>query len=150
MRQEYWCTDFDLSLIATDSAKRLENLNCKPRATVVPTDVTEALYYPYFVSLDRCNGSWGTHSPAVFECVPDQTKQVPITVRMDELQKTIFLVSHTSCKRQCVHKKEDCRFPATYDAKHCTCGCNHASAPANMQCGKHQRYSFVYRVLFYF
>ncbi len=118
------------------SAKRLQNLLCQSRPAVVPTD---PLFYPYFVSLHRCNGSWGTHSPARFRCVPSAEENILVPVQFGREEKIVILKNHTKCKTECVVKKEDCPYPNRYDPVSCRCICNHATAPKDIQCGPLKR-----------
>ncbi len=124
------------NFVPFSGTRSLENLNCHTRPTVVPT---HPLYYPYFVSLHRCNGSCGTNSPARFKCVPSKQKAVEITVRHGLETKVVKLSNHTECTTECVIKEGNCVYPNTYDGKQCTCKCNRNTPPADIQCTPLQR-----------
>ena len=121
MSNFYFCFCFSAQKIA-----RLRNLQCYARAAVV---ATKPSFYPYFVSLHRCNGSNGTLPPHQFRCVPKKTKNVQIMIHNKEVVQFITLKNHTECEPECTIKKEDCKYPNVYDPIRCTCECHHASPP---------------------
>ena len=45
---------------------------CIVRPTLVDLNPVELKYYPFMISLDKCNGSCNTLSPKI--CVPKKTK----------------------------------------------------------------------------
>eukprot|EP00794_Sanderia_malayensis_P014097 gene14097-15569_t len=113
-------------------AKKLPNLLCQARPTVVPTD---PLYYPYFVSLHRCNGSRGTTSPVRFRCVASEEENVYVPVRFQRHEKVVVLKNHTKCQTECVIKKNECPYPNKYDPVSCTCSCGYINPPSDIKCG---------------
>ena len=128
----YFCAD--------QKVKRLRNLHCSPRPTVVET---KPMFYPYFVSLNRCNGSIGTRSPATIQCVPSKTESFKVTLRLGSVARVITMQNHTECKAECALKREDCPYPGVYDPFNCKCDCPHSSPPSDMQqCGPLKRYAF--------
>ena len=105
----------------------LVNLDCKPRAAVIETRSGPKFdYYPYFVKLHRCSGTWKETSPLLVICVPDKVEILRTRAKLAEGSKAVTLevVNHTSCKSECVMKRSECLAPARFDDKSCKCICD--------------------------
>lgn len=127
--------------ISATKHEGLWNLLCEPRPAVVPTMPTMPVFFPYFVSLHRCNGSFGTQSPSRYRCVPKTETEINLRVIKAFDSRTITLMNHTSCKSECVIKRENCLFPNDYNPSSCECKCNHPTAPAGVTCPANKRWS---------
>jgi len=121
--------------------KRLENLECHPRPAVVQT---KPMFYPYFVSLHRCNGSKGTHPPSKFRCVPKTTKDVPVVVFNSNGGKVLVMKNHTECQTECTITRDSCKYPNVYDPAACSCKCHHSFPPSSFgSCGPNKTWSSI-------
>ena len=109
------------------SGVALLNLECKPRPAVVTTSSRPVFdYYPYFVHLHRCSGSKGKTSPQLVRCVADRVEKFRIEAKLSTSFKKVEVevVNHTSCKNECVMKRNECRPPARFDPQSCKCICD--------------------------
>lgn len=116
-----------LILFVHGAAGLFENLDCKPRAMVIPTSADKTFnYFPYFVQLHRCSGSLKRTSPLLVECVADKIEDVYIVVDQNSPKiknMPIKMQNHTSCTNACVCKQKDCLSPFIYNAAKCQCRC---------------------------
>eukprot|EP00112_Aurelia_sp_Birch-Aquarium-sp1_P016875 Seg386.3 transcript_id=Seg386.3/GoldUCD/mRNA.D3Y31 product="hypothetical protein" protein_id=Seg386.3/GoldUCD/D3Y31 len=124
---------FAFTISATKAQGHL-NLPCESRPAVIPTVPARPVYFPYFVSLHRCNGSYGTHSPAQYRCVPKTEETITLTVSKAFDSRTVTLKNHTSCKVECALNRENCPAPNDFHPNSCTCKCHHKAPPAGVKC----------------
>ena len=117
------------------------NAACLPRLTAVPVDDPSHTFFPYFVELHRCSGSYRGASPNIFQCIADKTEDVVVKrFNTNSLVKEEFIMkNHTSCKAECTVKKEKCLKPNVFDPDNCTCKCPHKTAPIGYLCDEKKR-----------
>ena len=82
-----------------------KNRPCQDRSTRVNINWNEGLYYPFTVSVSKCDGSCNSiDDPYAKVCVPDKVKGMNVKKvfnLMLRVNDTIFLVHHESCKYKC-------------------------------------------------
>ena len=112
----------------TNDSVSLENIDCYPHLKSVKTDPDSHQYFPHFVWLHRCQGSWETLSPQFMACAPVQeaieTVNVQVT-RVDDanFNDTIPMKNHTKCKKECVKDKSVCGPYEDWVEGGCRCEC---------------------------
>ncbi|XP_028400537.1 vascular endothelial growth factor C-like [Dendronephthya gigantea] len=123
------------SCFHTGTAKVLtagDNEYCRPRPILISIDHPSYQYFPFFISLYRCGGSYNLNSPRASTCIPATIEDV--TIRAQSLLKGQIKEfpekNHTSCKRGCANKKEMCdKQMQVWNEKTCVCECKYPDGP---------------------
>ena len=105
------------------------NRECMPRPKTldVNKDIGEALFYPYNVLVNECNGSCNTlDNPMSRICVPNIIKNVNIKVSnfSMKLNETRNVLWHKSCKCICLLNSSVCNNKQIWNSNTCRCDCN--------------------------
>ncbi|XP_031558273.1 vascular endothelial growth factor D-like [Actinia tenebrosa] len=105
--------------------------HCDSRPTVVRVDEPQYRYYPFFVTLNRCDGSCSTH-PGNQACKPIEEEEVKIelfhTSRNEAAQ--VVMTNHTRCKCKCVASFDSCHLELeSWDPDNCRCICRYPHGP---------------------
>lgn len=119
---------------ADENVKRLDNVFCgTPSETVVAVDSGNHHYFPYFVKLHRCSGSYSSFSPSQRRCVPSSYKELKIQVYSlleDYKATTITVKNHTQCTDECVNTIDNCDLSLEYwNEDECECKCMYPNGP---------------------
>ena len=98
-----WLINLTISLFSILKVGALEclsvvNQKCRPRPKILDVNegVGEALFYPYYVLVNKCSGSGNTFdNPMAKLCVPDVIKRVNMQVynflmRLNETRNAII------------------------------------------------------------
>ena len=103
-----WLINLTISLFSILKVKTLEcvsviNQKCMPRPKILDVNegVGEALFYPYYVLVNKCSGSYNTlDNPMTKLCVPNVIKRVNMQVYnfLMRLNETRNVLWHESCK----------------------------------------------------
>ena len=106
-----WLINLTIHLFSILKVRALEcvsviNQKCmsRPKILAVNEGVGEALFYPYNVLVNKCNGSCNTFdNPMAKLCVPNVIKSVDMQVYnfLMRLKETRNVLWHKSCKYVC-------------------------------------------------
>ena len=127
-------TNLAISLFGIIKTKALEcvsvvNQKCMPRPKILDVNegVSEALFYPYNVQVNKCGGSCNTlNDPMVKLCVPNIIKNVNMKVYnfLMRLNETRNLLWHESCKFACKLNSSVCNRKQIWNSYTCRCDYN--------------------------
>ena len=110
-----------------------DNVYCGiPRPTVVAVEPKRHAYFPYYVTLHRCEGSWLTWRPINRICAATRYEEVKTQVYspLTGETSTINLKNHTECGFQCVTKPSECDFALEFwEPEKCICECKYPQGP---------------------
>ena len=87
-------------------------------------------FFPYYVRLHRCEGSWEGFSPKIKKCVATGRKEIEIKVFSVERKKSelLHMYNHTSCGAECTTDK--CKsYVEWLNEDTCECECLFDDAP---------------------
>lgn len=104
----------------------------KPIATTVAVDPLQHRYFPYFVTLHRCQGSENFRNPQNVECVAIVQRELKITVHSMKTgnKKELRVMNHTTCEPACKTNPSEClQKVQRWDPRTCTCKCLHNDRP---------------------
>ena len=77
------------------------------RPTIIYLNPVELKYYPFLISLDKCNGSCNLLSPKI--CVPKETKGINVKVDMiTNKNEAKAMTKHISCDFTCKFNSTTC------------------------------------------
>ena len=129
-----WVINLAISLFGIIKTKVLEcvsvvNQKCMPRPKIldVHEGVGEALFYPYNVQVNKCNGSCNTlDNPMAKLCVPNVIKRLNMQVYnfLMRLNETRNVLWHESCKCVCKLNSSVCNNKQIWNGDTCRCDCN--------------------------
>ena len=105
------------------------NRKCKLRLKILDVNegISEALFYPYNVLVNKCSGSCNTlDDPMARLCVPNIIKNVNIKVYnfLIRLNETRNVLWHESCKCVCLLNSSVCNSKQIWNSDTCGCDCN--------------------------
>ena len=105
------------------------NQKCMPRPKILDVDegVSQALFYPYNVLVNKCSGSCNTlDNPMTKLCVPNVIKRVNIQVYnfLMMLNETRNVLWHESCTCVCKLNSSVCNNKPIWNGATCRCDCN--------------------------
>ena len=109
----------------------------RPKVLDVNEGIGEALFYPYNVLVNKCNGSCNTlDNPMVKMCVPNiiKNKNMKVYNFLMRLNETNVLW-HKSCKCVCRLNSSVCNSKQIWNSDTCSCDCNEGFAGI-MTCNK--------------
>ncbi|CAB3983762.1 Hypothetical predicted protein [Paramuricea clavata] len=129
-----------ICLQLTQSADILDSsdgIDCQPLEQVVAVNSNGR---PYFVMLQRCQGSFEDENPERKRCTFNESENVRVQITSGgETDKVeyVILKNHTSCKGECAI---ECPVPKLFrqDKENCGCTCMHTTAPPGSECGSDQ------------
>ena len=134
-----------ISLFSITKTKALEcvsvvNRKCMPRHKILDVNegVDEALFYPYNVFVNKCNGSCYTlDDPMGKLCVPNIVNRVNMKVYnfLMRLNETRNVLWNESCKCVCRLNSSVCNSKQIWNSNTCRCDCNEDFAGI-MTCNK--------------
>ena len=124
-----------ISLFSIIKTKALEcvsvvNQKCMPRPKILDVNegISEALFYPYKVLVNKCSGSCNTldNHPMSKICVPKIVKNVNMQVYnfLMRLNETRNVLSHKSCKCVCKLSSSVYNSKQIWNDDTCRCDCN--------------------------
>ena len=123
-----------ISLFSIIKTKALEcvsvaNQKCMPRPKILDVNegISEALFYPYNVLVNKCSGSCNTlDNPMSKICVPKIIKNVNMKVYnfLMRLNETRNVLWHESCKCVCKLSSSVCNIKRICNDDTCRCDCN--------------------------
>ena len=116
---------FSLIKINTLECLSLINRECMPRSKIL--NVSEALFYPYNVLVNKCSGSCDTlDNPMSKICVPKIIKNVNRKVYnfLMRLNETRNVLWHESCKCVCRLNSSVCNSKKFWNSDTCRGDCN--------------------------
>ena len=134
-----------ISLFSMLKTKALEcvsvtNQKCTPRPKILDVNegVGEALFYPYYVLVNKCSGSCDTlDDPMAKMCVPFIIKRINMKVYnfLMRLSETRNVLWHESCKCVCRLNSSARSSKQIWNSDTCSCDCNEDFAGI-MTCNK--------------
>jgi len=99
----------------------------KPVLTTVAIDEPRHRFYPYYIQLYQCQGSWEYESPNIKQCVATHSDPVKVTVynTMRNWEKTEVTVhNHTRCAGKCKANDSQCDSRVQrWNDQSCRCKC---------------------------
>ena len=105
----------------------IKNEPCMPRPAVIDLNPVKCNYYPFVISLDKCNGNC---NKAIDDfsgkvCVPSKTEGVNVKVfnMMAKINETKVLVKHLSCDCKCKIDSKACNISQKWNNETCQCEC---------------------------
>ena len=129
-----WLINLAISIFSIIKTKALEcvsvvNQKCMPRPKILNVNegVGEALFYPYNVQVNKCNGSCNTlEDPMARLCVPNINKNVNMKVYnfLTRLNETRYVLWHGNCKCVCKLNSSVCNSKQSWNSDTCRCDCN--------------------------
>ena len=113
------------SSLACDRTKCL-SLNDEPqmvRPTPIDLNPIELKYYPFMISLDKCNGSCNVLSPKIY--VPKETKDINMKIvnMIKNKNEAKAMTKHISCDCKCKFNSTMCNSNQKWNNETCQCGC---------------------------
>ena len=129
-----WLINLTISLFSIIKTRALElvsviNRKCVPRPKILDVNegVSEALFYPYNVLVNKCSGSCDTiNNPMAKFCVPGIIKRINMKVYnfLMRLNETRNVLWHESCKCVCKLNSSVCNNKQIWNSNTCRCDCN--------------------------
>ena len=123
-----------ISLFSIIKTKPLEcvsvtNQECMPRTKILDVNegVGEALFYLYYVLVNKCSGNCDTlNNPMAKMCVPNIIKRINMKVYnfLMRLNETRNVLWHESCKCVCRLDSSICNNKQIWNSDTCRCDCN--------------------------
>ena len=114
--------------VKTLKCMSVTNQQCKPRPKIIDVNtVSEPVYYPYSVLINRCSGSCNDlKNPMAKFSVPDITKSINMKVynllmRANETKNVLW---HETYKCVCRLTSAVCNKKQIWNSDTCTCDCN--------------------------
>ena len=114
--------------VKTLKCMSVTNQQCKPRPKIIDVNtVSESVYYPYSVLINRCSGSCNDlKNPMAKFSVPDITKSINmkaynLLMRANETKNVLW---HETCKCVCRLTSAVCNKKQIWNSDTCTCDCN--------------------------
>lgn len=108
-------------------------VECNPPVlSTVAVDEPHHRYYPYFIRLHRCEGSYGYESPNIKKCVVTESREVTFSVydTTNRLSTQIRLQNHTKCGPECKASPLDCDLKVQeWNDESCQCKCLYPRSP---------------------
>lgn len=108
-------------------------VNCNaPVLSTVAVDETHHKFYPYFVRLYRCEGSYNYESPNIKKCVATERREVRFSVQdmKNGQRKEIILENHTRCGPECKASPDECNLDVQeWNEQSCQCKCMYPHSP---------------------
>ena len=100
------------------------------RATLIDLNHVELNYYPFMISLDKCNWSCNAVDDLYIKiCVPSKTKDVNVTVfnMIANINESKTLVKHISYDCKCKFSSATCNSNQKWNNETCHCECDNHS-----------------------
>ena len=129
-----WLINLAISLFSILKVNTLKcvsfvNQKCMPRPKILHVNegVGEALFYPYNLLVNKCNGSCVTiNNPMAKLCVPNVIKRVNMQVYnfLMRLNETRNVLLHESCKCICKLNSSVSNNNHIWNDDTCRCDCN--------------------------
>ena len=129
-----WLINLTISLSNIIKTRALEcvsviNRKCMPRPKILDVNegVGEALFYPYYVLVNKCSGSCDTiNNPMAKLCVPNIIKRINMKVYnfLKRLNEARSILWHESCKCVCKLNSSVCNNKQIWNSDTCRCDCN--------------------------
>ena len=129
-----WLINLAISLFSIIKIKSLEcvsvvNQKCTPRPKILDVNecVSEALFYPYNVLVNKCSGGCDTINNTMAKlCVPNIIKRIYMIVYnfLMRLNETRSVIWHESCKCVCKLNSSVCNNKQIWNSDTCRCDCN--------------------------
>ena len=129
-----WLINLTISLFSIIKTKALEcvsviNRKCMPRLKILDVNegVSEALFYPYNVLVNKCSGNCDTiNNPMAKLCVPNIIKRINMKVYnfLMGLNETRSVLWHESCKCVCKLNSSGCNNKQIWNSDTCKRDCN--------------------------
>ena len=93
------------------------------RPTLIDLNPVELKYYPFMISLDKCNGSCIVLSPKI--CVPKKTKDINVKVfsMITNKNEAKTMTKHISCGCKCKFNSTTFNSNQKWNNKTCQCEC---------------------------
>ena len=85
-------------------------------------------YFPHYVILHRCGGSWPHYSPNNRKCNAVKYDEIELKVRSLSTQEytEVSVTNHTKCAGACVATPGDCLYRwQTWNDEKCRCDCRY-------------------------
>ena len=129
-----WLINLAITLFSIIKTKALEfvsvtNQECMPRLKILDVNegVGEALFYPYNLLVNKCNGSCNTlDDPMAKMCVPNIIKRIKMKVYnfLMRLNETRNVLWHKCCKCVCRLNSSVCNNKQIWNSDTGRCDCN--------------------------
>ena len=100
------------------------------RATLIDLNHVELNYYPFMISLDKCNWSCNAVDDLYIKiCVLSKTKDVNVTVfnMIANINESKTLVKHISYDFKCKFNSATCNSNQKWNNETCQCECDNYS-----------------------
>ena len=95
---------------------------CMVRPTLIDLNPIELKYYPFMISLDKCNGSCNLLSPKI--CVPKETKGINVKVNMiTNKNEAKAMTKQISCACKCKFNSTTYNLNQKWNNETCQCEC---------------------------
>ena len=94
---------------------------CMIRPTLTDLNPVEFKYYPFMISLEKCNGSCNVLSPKI--CVPKKTKDINVKLfnMLTNKHEAKTMTKHISCDCKCKFNSTTCSSNQKWKNKTCQC-----------------------------
>ena len=129
-------------MVLLSAAVYLSSIQCnKPIKATVAVDAPLHRFFPYYITLHRCQGSWQLVSPNVKECVATASSEIKIKVLSTATWKIkeLTVYNHTKCGSECKTSPAECNYRVQeWNKGTCKCEClfNDSPPPENIMPGK--------------
>ena len=92
-----------------------------PRPSLIDMNPVELKYYPFMISLNKCNGSCHVLSPKIF--VPKDTKDIHVKAfnMITNKDEAKAMTKHISCGCKCKFNSATCNSNQKWNNKACQC-----------------------------
>ena len=93
------------------------------RSTLIDLNPIKLKYYPFMISLDKCNGSCNVFSPKI--CAPKETNDINVKVfnMIANKNEAKAMTKHISCYCKCKFNSTACSSNQKWNNKTCQCEC---------------------------
>ena len=101
----------------------LNDKPCMVRSTLIDLNPIKLKYYPFMISLDKCNGSCNVFSPKI--CAPKETNDINVKVfnMIANKNEAKAMTKHISCYCKCKFNSTACSSNQKWNNKTCQCEC---------------------------
>ena len=99
---------------------------CKIRSEIINVNTNEPVFYPYSITINKCQGSCNTiNDPYAKLCVSDIIKSINVKVfnLISRTNETRHIECHKTCKYKCTLDGSVCNNKQRWNEDKCRCKC---------------------------
>ena len=116
--------NFHLSNVNSLKYVSMNNQECKIRSEIVNVNTNEPMFYPYSITINKCQGSCNTiNDPYAKICVPNTIKNINVKIfnLISRTNETRHIEWHKTCNCKCSLNVSVCNNKQRWNEDKCRC-----------------------------